>query len=79
MDGDRDRERDNRSGRYTTEFDLEDFVEAVKKLGFASTREVADEIGCSYDLAYRRLKELRDDGVIDGRKIGNTYHWHPAE
>lgn len=79
MDGDRDRERDNRSGRYTTEFDIEDFAEAVEKLEFASTRGVANEVGCSYDLAYRRLKELRDDGVVDGRKMGNTYHWLPTE
>ena len=51
-----DRERDNRLGRFTPEYDLKDFVEAVEKLERASTQDVADELGCSYDLAYRRPK-----------------------
>lgn len=74
-----DRERDNRSGRYTTEFEAEAFIEALQTTGLASTRDIADEVGCSYDLAYKRLKELADDGVIEGNKIGNTYHWKPVE
>lgn len=78
MGHDDGRERDNRSGRYTTEFEPEVFIEAVQKLGLASTHDIADEVGCSYDLAYRRLKELADEGRIDGRKIGNTYHWKPG-
>jgi predicted HTH transcriptional regulator len=79
MGRDDDRERDNRSGRYTTEYKPEAFIEAVEKLGLASTRDVADEVGCSYDLAYRRLKELADEGNIEGNKIGNTYHWKPKQ
>lgn len=71
------RERDNFSGRYTTEFPLSNFVEAVEILGLASTRDVAEEVGCSYDLAYRRLKKLREEGEVEGKKIGNTYHWMP--
>jgi len=73
-----DRDRDNRSGRYTTEFESETFIEAVDELGLASTRDIADEVGCSYDLAYRRLKELADEGLVEGNKVGNTYHWKPA-
>lgn len=76
---DNDRERDNRSGRYTTEFDPEAFVEAVRELGLASTHDVADEVDCSYDLAYRRLKDLADEGYVEGNKVGNTYHWTPIE
>lgn len=71
------RERDDFSGRYTTEFPLSDFKEAVEELGLSSTQDIADKVGCSYDLAYRRLKELREDGEIKGKKIGNTYHWMP--
>jgi CTP-dependent riboflavin kinase len=74
-----DRERDNRSGRFTPEYDLKDFVEAVEKLERASTQDVADELGCSYDLAYRRLKELSEEKELKGEKIGNTYHWTPIE
>lgn len=79
MGQDDDRKRDNRSGRYTTEFEPEAFVEAVQELGLASTRDIADEVGCSYDLAYRRLKELADEGLVEGNKVGNTYHWKPVD
>lgn len=78
MGHDDGRKRDNRSGRYTTEFEPKDFIEAVQMLELASTHDIADEVGCSYDLAYRRLKELADEGQIDGNKIGNTYHWKPV-
>jgi len=74
-----DRERDNRSGRYTTEFEPEVFVEAVEELGLSSTRDVAEAVGCSYDLAYRRLKQLAESEEIEGNKVGNTYHWKPIE
>lgn len=72
-------ERDARSGRYTTEYPLSDFVETVEELGISSTQDIADKVGCSYTLAYRRLKELNNEGRIKGRKIGNTYHWTPKE
>jgi len=75
MGRENDRERDNRSGRYTTEFEPEAFVEAVQQLGRASTRDVADQVGCSYDLAYRRLKELAEEEYIEGSKVGNTFIW----
>lgn len=78
-DGDDDRDRDNISGQYTTEFELGDFVEAVELLGLCSTQEVADEVGCSYDLAYQRLKQLADENRVNGNKVGNTYHWRPSD
>jgi len=79
MDRENDRKRDNRSGRYTTEFEPEAFVEAVQKLGSCSTHDVADEVGCSYDLAYRRLKKLAEEDDIMGNKIGNTYQWKTTD
>lgn len=79
MRRDDDRERDNRSGRYTIEYESGAFIEAVENLEFASTRDVADEVGCSYDLAYQRLNELADEGDIEGNKVGNTYHWKPIQ
>ncbi len=72
------RERDDYSGRYTRTFALSDFVEAVEKVDTASTQHVADEVGCSYDLAYRRLKQLEEENKIGVEKIGNTYQWLPV-
>lgn len=71
------RERDDFSGRFTRTFSLSDFVDAVEKVDIASTQHVADEVGCSYDLAYRRLKELEEENKIKVKKIGNTYRWLP--
>ncbi len=71
------RERDDFSGRYTRTFSLSDFVDAVEEVEIASTQHVADEVGCSYDLAYRRLKQLEEENRIKVKKIGNTYHWLP--
>lgn len=79
MGRENDRERDYRSGRYTTEYEPEVFVEAVEELGLSSTHDVADAVGCSYDLAYQRLKELSEEGYVEGSKVGNTYHWKPVD
>lgn len=43
-------------------------------------REVArfhgiNELGCSYQTAYEKLRELEDAGEIDSRKIGNVRLW----
>jgi hypothetical protein len=70
-------ERDDFSGRYTETYSLDSFINAVEDSGMASTQEIADKVGCSYDLAYRRLKELDSRDKIDGKKVGNTYHWSP--
>lgn len=46
-------------------------------------REVArshgiDELGCAYQTAYEKLRELEDAGEIDSRKIGNVRLWSLA-
>jgi hypothetical protein len=74
-----DRDRDDFSGRYTETFPLESFIEAVEEFGRASTTQVAEQVGCSYDLAYRRLNQLRENGEIEGDKLGGSYHWRISE
>jgi len=69
------RDRDEYSGRYTQEFSDEDFVRAVKELESCSTTAVADHVGCSSDLAYRRLTELADEGRVDSEKVAGNYRW----
>jgi DNA-binding Lrp family transcriptional regulator len=68
-------ERDEYSGRYNREFELSDFIAALQKTGPASTSKVAEEVGCSRDLAYRRLKELEEEGAVSGELIGGNYRW----
>jgi hypothetical protein len=69
--------RDDESGQYTTVYEDADFIGAIRdRGGAASTRQIADAVGCDKDTAYRRLRTLRDDqGVLDSEDIGNTMLW----
>jgi hypothetical protein len=68
--------RDETSGRYTAEYDPQDFIEAIRELGgSASTTEVADAVGCNRRTSHLRLTELDDDGTVDGRRVGQAYLW----
>lgn len=43
------------------------------------TQEVADEIAIDQQQTGNRLKELRADGEVDGRRVGQGYvWWHPS-
>lgn len=70
-----DQERDSDSGQFTEEFSRQDFLEAVSSLDTATTKRVADEVECSYDLAYRRLKDLEGDGQVKSTRVGNSFVW----
>jgi len=69
------RERDENSGKYTQEYPDNEFIEAIESLDFPSTAEIADEVGCSYTLAYHRLNSLADEGEIKRLEIGNSFAW----
>lgn len=69
-------ERDENTGRYVEEYPPELFVDALQELdGTAGTQEVADEAGCKYDIAYKKLRMLSEEGVITSRKVGNANLW----
>lgn len=63
------------TGRFSREYEDEQFLSAVASLSVASTQSVADEVGCSYDLAYRRLQELEERGEISVEKVGGSFVW----
>jgi hypothetical protein len=69
------RDRDEFSGRFIQEYSDEDFVQVVKELGSCSTSDVADHVGCSSDLAYRRLTELAAESRIDSEKVAGNCRW----
>jgi hypothetical protein len=68
------RERDER-GRIKETYPLEEFVAAINELDTAGTRDVAEEVGCSYELAYKKLRTLEDEGRVSSKKFGNTLVW----
>jgi uncharacterized membrane protein len=68
--------RDDDSGKFTEKYEDSEFVDAIRALGgSAGTAEVADELGCPHTTAYHRLDQLRDDGQLTSRQIGNAVLW----
>jgi len=62
-------------GKYTETYADEAFLSAIDETDVASTQAVADGVGCSYDLAYRRLKQLEDDGEVKSQEVRNAFVW----
>ena len=70
------KDRDDRTGKYTEKYPLEEFVSALDALGgMAGTQEIADEVGCAYRTAYAKLKVLDDGDKISSRNVGNAKLW----
>lgn len=73
-------DRDEDSGRYTGEYSTEDFLNAISdKEGMAGTGDIADYVGCAHDTAYKRLQQMKKDGLVSSRKVGNTLLWTRLE
>ncbi|RKS83482.1 hypothetical protein BDK61_2867 [Haloarcula quadrata] len=68
-------DRDEESGKFTQQYQSEAFLEAVSSINNATTSRIADEVGCSYDLAYRRLKSLEEEDEIKREEVGGSFVW----
>jgi CTP-dependent riboflavin kinase len=68
-------ERDETTGRYVADHPSKEFLEAIDRLGTAGTQAIADEVGCQYQAAYKRLRALENDDRITRRKIANANLW----
>lgn len=74
-----DDERDD-SGKYTTKYQPEDFISALRQLkGAGSTKEIADEVGCARRTAHYRLSDLENDGRINSRDVGRSILWQVVD
>lgn len=69
------RDRDE-EGKYSQSYADEDFVSAVESVPVASTQNVADQVGCSYDLAYRRLNQLFENGAVEREDVGGSFVYY---
>ena len=73
-------ERNSETGQFVSTYPREAFVDALREIGGeATTQEVRDRVGCAYQTAYARLKELDGEGRVTSRSIGSTKVWSPAE
>lgn len=66
---------DKNTGRGK-KYPMSAFVEAIQaEGGIAGTSDVADRVGCSYELAYKRLHELAEQDEIEQRRVANAHVW----
>lgn len=68
------RER-NEAGVYVETYPLEQFRDCLAGEDLATTNEVADCIGGSYQTAYRKLRILEECGEVNSRMLGGTRVW----
>jgi predicted ArsR family transcriptional regulator len=73
------RERDEETGKFTTQYQREDFLNALEEGDFLATSDVAEVVGCTQNLAYRRLKELENEGKVKSKEIGRFLAWQKAD
>jgi len=53
----------------------EDFIDAVQEHEPASTKEIANYVGCTRRNADIRLRSLEDEGSIRHKMAGNSLIW----
>lgn len=63
------------SGEFTETYPGEEFLAAVREHAPASTKEVADTVGCTRQNADYRLRQLREDGEVRSKKVGVSLVW----
>ena len=74
-----DRDRDEKSGKFTEEYPLKAFIDVLKDIGPTGTTDVAERIGCDRRTAYLKLNKLEKDGKVKSKKIGNALLWELSE
>jgi len=74
-----ERDRDDESGKFTEEYPIEDFIEAIRELDSAGTSDIADYIGCDRRTAYLKLQALDEENKVESQKVGNALLWRLPE
>lgn len=63
-------------GRYTIQYPLSQFLDTIKVVDApATTRDIANKVGCSFDTAAAKLKELEDFGEVSRTRDSGTTIW----
>lgn len=68
-------EQNEDTGRIEQAYSDSAFIEAAQQQSPASTREVAETVGCSPENAYRRLKTLEEADKVSSEMAGNSLIW----
>jgi hypothetical protein len=70
-----DEQRDPDSGKYTKRFSDAEVVDVVSDLEPAGTVNIAEELGCTQQSAYDRLRALEEAGDVTSEMIGGNRVW----
>jgi predicted transcriptional regulator len=73
------RERDEETGQFSQQYDSEAFRDAIESIETPTTAKIAEWVGCSYDLAYRRLQDLETKGTVTKDDVGGSFVWGLAD
>ena len=73
------RERNEETGKFITQYRRENFLDALEEGDFLATSDVAEVVGCTRNLAYRRLKELENEGKVKSKEIGRFLAWQKVD
>lgn len=72
--------KNGETGKFTSEYSQEDFLDAIVSIdGVAGTGDIASEVECSHDTAYKRLQQLEKDSAVKSHKVGNTLVWEVTD
>lgn len=73
------RDRDKETGKFSQQYERREFLGAIDELDTPTTAEIAEHVGCSYNLAYRRLHGLETDGFVSKEDVGGAFLWGRTE
>lgn len=58
--------------------DEEEYLDAIRDHSPASTSEIAEAVGVTRQGADYRLRQLRDEGKVEAKMVGNSLIWMVA-
>jgi len=70
--------QDLRESQPQLKFPLHKFLTAVAEAEPASTSEIESAVGCSYETAIKKLKELQILGAVKSTRVGAAHQWRLA-
>lgn len=69
-------DRNRATGQFVETYPSKAFVNALCELnGAAGTSDIAAEVGCTRDAAYKRLTAMQDDGQVESQQVGGSLLW----
>lgn len=72
-------DRDRQPGEYAETYPLDEFTQALERLGEVGTKRVEQAVGCQYRTAIAKRHDLENQGLATSRTVGNAYLWSLAD